>query len=65
MNGVEYDVQRSWPVRERQICDFIHMWNLRNKTNEQRGEKERQRYKPRNKLLAIENELLVTRGGRG
>ena len=25
-------------VREGQIpCDFIHMWNSRNKTNEQRG----------------------------
>ena len=27
-------------VRERQIpCDLIYRWNLRNKTNEQRGKK--------------------------
>ena len=36
------------------------MWNLRNKTSEQR--KERERDKPRNRLLTIENTLLVTRG---
>ena len=26
-------------VREGQIHDFTHMWNLRNKTHEQRGKK--------------------------
>ena len=31
------------------------MWNLRNKTNEQRGEK---RGKPRNRLLTLENKLM-------
>ena len=35
------------------------MWNLRNKTNV-RGGKEK-RGKPRNRLLTIENKLLVTR----
>ena len=41
--------------------DFIHMWNLRNKTNEHRwGKKERG--KPRNRLLTIENKLMVTGG---
>ena len=41
------------------------MRNLRNKTNEQR--KKRERDKPRNRLLTIENKLMVTRGevGRG
>ena len=30
------------PARERQIpYDVTHMWNLRNKTNEQRRERER------------------------
>ena len=37
------------------------MWNLRNKTNEQR-EKKREGGKPRNRLLTIENKLRVTRG---
>lgn len=36
------------------------MWNLRNKTNEQRKRK-RERNKPRNRLLTIENKLMVTR----
>ena len=41
------------------------MWNLRNKTNDHRGMKERG--KPRNRLLTIENKLMVAReevGGR-
>jgi len=37
------------------------MWDFRNKTNEQR-EKERERAKPRNRILTIENKLMVTRG---
>ena len=43
--------------------DFTHMWNLRNKTNEQRGRK-KERGKPRNRFLTVENTLMVTRGGR-
>jgi len=39
------------------------MWNLRNKTNEQR--EERVRDKPRNRLLTRENMLMVTSGGGG
>ena len=34
------------------------MWNLRNKTNEQKGET---REKARNRLLTIDNKLMVTR----
>ena len=42
-------------VSQRQIpFDFTRMWNLRNKTNEQRGKK-RERSKPGNGLLTIEN----------
>ena len=45
-------------VRERQIpYDFIHMWNLRNKTNEQR--KKRQTKK---QTFNTENKLIFTRG---
>ena len=38
MDGArEYNAQRDKPVRERQTpYDLIPMWNLRNKTNEQR-----------------------------
>ena len=42
--------------------DIIHVWNLRNKTNEQRGMKERERGKPRHRCLTIENKLMVTKG---
>ena len=38
--------------------DFTHMWNSRNKANEQREEK-RGRGKSRNRL--IENKLMITR----
>jgi len=31
--------KRKKSVGERQIYDFTHMWNLRDKTNEQRGKK--------------------------
>ena len=70
MDGtIEYYAKRSQSVRERQIpYDYTRMWNLRNKTNEQRGEKERQWGKPRNRLLTTENKLMVTRevvGGTG
>ena len=37
------------------------MWNLRNKTNEQR-EGDKGRGKPRNRLLTTENKLMVARG---
>jgi len=37
------------------------MWDFRNKTNEQR-EKERERAKPRNRILTIENKLMVHGG---
>ena len=39
-----------------------HMWNLRNKTNEQRKKEEREKDKPRTKLLTTKNKLMVTRG---
>ena len=39
----KFNAKWNKPVRERQIpYDFTNMWNLRNKTNEQR-EKERER----------------------
>ena len=43
------------------------MWNLRNKTNEQREKKEKDRDKPRNRLLTIQKKVMVTKGevGRG
>ena len=51
-------------IRERQILyDLTHMWNLRNKITEQREEKKRERVrnKPRNRLVTIENKLMVIR----
>jgi len=36
------------------------MWNLRNKTNEQRKKQQ-----PRNRLLTTENKLMLTRGSGG
>ena len=48
-------------VRERQILyDFSHMWNLRNKTNEE-WTKERKKDK-KTRLLNIENKLVAARG---
>ena len=43
------------------------MWNLGNATNEQREKKEKERGKPRNRLITIGNKLMVTRRevGRG
>ena len=43
--------------------DFTHMWNLRNKTNEQRGW-ERERW-TKKQTLTIDNTWMVTRRGRG
>ena len=44
-------------VRRRQMpYDFTHMWNLRNKMNKGKWDK------PENRLLNIENKLLVIRG---
>ena len=42
MDGAkEYNAKRNKPVRETQIpYDFTRMWNLRNKTNEQREKKD-------------------------
>ena len=42
--------------------DFTHMWNLRNKTNEHRGKKERQ---TENRLLTVENKLNIAGGVMG
>ena len=41
MNGTRvYYAERNKSIRERQMLyDFTHMWNSRNKTNEQRGKK--------------------------
>jgi len=41
MDGArEYNAKWNKSVRERQVpYDFTHMWNLRNKTNEQRQKK--------------------------
>ena len=43
MDGTRgYYTKQNKSVRERQIpCDFTHMWNLKNKTGEHRGKKER------------------------
>ena len=40
------------------------MWDLRNKTNEQREKRERERDKPRNRLF-IQNELIGGGWGMG
>ena len=53
----KYNARQNKSVRERQIpYDFT--WNLKNKANE--GEKKRKKQK--NRLLAIENKKMVTRG---
>ena len=55
----EYNAKQNQSVRERPIpYDLIYMWNLRNKTKEQREKKKIQT----RKLLTIENKLLVTIG---
>ena len=67
MHGAkQYYAKQNTLVRERQIpYDFTDMWNLRNKTSEHKGkerETERDRGNPRNRLLTIENKLMVNRG---
>lgn len=49
------------------LSDFTHIWDLGNKTNEQRQKKKEKekRHKPRNRLLTLENTLIVTRGDHG
>ena len=44
------------------LYDFTPMWNLRNKTNEQKGKKGKERRKPSKGLLTIKNKLMVIRG---
>ena len=41
---------------------LTHMWNLRNRINKQR---EKERGKQRNRLLTIENKLMVYQKGDG
>lgn len=62
MDGTrEYYANRNKSLRERQMpCDFTHRWNSRNKTNEQRGKRERETNQETN--LTIENKLMATRG---
>ena len=57
---LEYYAKINKSIRERQKAyDFIHMWNLRNKTDEHRGkEKELKRERKIIKDLAINLELL-------
>ena len=38
--------------------DFTHIWNLRNKTKKEKKERD----KPRNRHLTIDNKLMVIRG---
>ena len=63
MDGArEYDAKRNMSEKDKQHMISLR-WNLRNKTNEHRGKKrERERDKPRNRLLTTENTLRVTRG---
>ena len=54
-----YNAKWNKSVRERQIpCDFTYMWNLRNKTKKERD-------KPKNRLLTVENKLMVVTGNVG
>ena len=49
---------------ERDKCqDFIHMWNLRNKTKEQKGEKKREREIKKQTLNYREHTAGYQRGG--
>ena len=55
---LEYYSKQNKLVREKQIpYDLIHMWNLRDKTKEQRWRGEN----PRDRLLTIGNKLVVTK----
>ena len=61
----EYNVKWNNSVRERKIpYDFTYMWNLRNKTRKQRGNK-RGTHKAKKRLLVTENKPMVTRGEMG
>ena len=42
--------------------DFTYIWNLRNKTSDQSGKREREKDKLGNRLLTVEKKLIVTRG---
>ena len=54
-----YYAKQSKSVREREISyDFTHMWNLKNKTNEQGNTRQTKK----NRLLDTENRPVVTRG---
>ena len=61
MDGTKmYYAKQNKSVRGRQIYDFTHMCNLRNKTDGHRGmEKQRGKHK---RLLTIENKLKVAGG---
>ena len=63
MDGARgYHAKLNKSVRERQIIPygFTCMWNLRNKTNKQRGKERERESKPRNRLLTTENTLKVS-----
>lgn len=66
MDGAgEYNAKQNQSVRERQTpYDFTYMWNLRDREMEQR-KRNIEGGKTRKSLLAIGNELLVTRGEAG
>ena len=53
-----YNAQWNKSVRKRQVpYDFIHMWNLRNKTNEQRKNRQTKKHS-----LTVENKSVATWG---
>ena len=55
-----YKAKQNKSKKKRQIpSDFTPMWKLRNKTNEQRENRERD--KSRNRLLTVQNTPMVTR----
>ena len=55
MDGARvYYAKRNKSVRERQLYDFTHMWNLGNKTDGHTGrEKERERKANRHRLFFL------------
>ena len=56
----DYNAKQNKPVREGQTpYDFTHVWNLRNKTIEQRKKKETKEKK--NRFLTIGKEQIFTR----
>ena len=57
----EYNVKWSKSVIEREIpYDFIHMWKLRNKTNEQRKKRDREKT-TKEQVLNYRDKLVITR----